>query len=74
MKGIGILLIVWGGIGILMGSVMFGDIGLACMEGAVAAILCGIGFLQAESRFRLLWKNSRPVDASPRHGDDAPQR
>lgn len=45
MKVIGILLIILGIIGILMGMMMFGDIGIACIVGALAALLSGIGFL-----------------------------
>ena len=45
MKVIGIILIVWGAIGILMGLMMFGDIGIACIVGALTAILSGVGFL-----------------------------
>ena len=45
MKVIGIILIIWGAIGLLLGSMMFGDIGLAAIVGAVTAILCGIGFI-----------------------------
>lgn len=45
MKVIGILLIVLGAIGIVMGLMMFGDIGVACIVGALAALLSGIGFL-----------------------------
>lgn len=47
MKVIGILLIIVGVIGILMGLMMFGDIGIACIVGALAALLSGIGFLLA---------------------------
>ena len=47
MKVIGILLIIVGIIGVLMGMVMFGDIGIACMVGAITACLSGIGFLIA---------------------------
>ena len=50
MKAIGIILIVWGGLGLLMGLMMFGDIGLACIVGAVTAILSGIGFLLGSRR------------------------
>lgn len=39
MKGIGIALIVVGTIGCLMGMMMFGDIGIACMVGSVGCIL-----------------------------------
>ena len=44
MKAIGILLIILGVIGIVMGLMMFGDIGIACIVGALAALLSGIGF------------------------------
>ena len=47
MKVIGILLLVVGGIGILLGGMMFGDIGIAAWIGAVTAILSGIGFLKS---------------------------
>ena len=45
MKVIGILLVILGIIGLLMGMLMFGDIGIACMVGALSALLSGIGFL-----------------------------
>lgn len=45
MKVIGILLIIVGVLGILMGMMMFGDIGIACLVGAVTALLSGIGFM-----------------------------
>lgn len=47
MKTIGILLIILGVVGILMGAIMFGDIGIACMVGALSALLSGIGFLSS---------------------------
>lgn len=50
MKAIGIILIVWGVLGIVMGLMMFGDIGLACIVGALAALLSGIGFLLTARR------------------------
>ncbi|WP_197027315.1 hypothetical protein [Oribacterium sp. FC2011] len=43
MKVIAILLILVGVAGIFLGSMMFGDIGLACIVGALAALLSGIG-------------------------------
>jgi uncharacterized protein YacL len=46
---IGIILLIAGGIGMLLGSVMFGDIGVAAMIGAIAAILSGIGFIICSS-------------------------
>lgn len=51
---IGILLIVWGIIGIIMGMMMFGDIGVACIVGAVTALLCGIGFIIANKKVKKL--------------------
>jgi energy-converting hydrogenase Eha subunit C len=45
MKVISILLIVTGVIGVILGSMMFGDIGIAAFIGAITAILSGIGFL-----------------------------
>jgi hypothetical protein len=54
VKAIGILLIILGVVGILMGMVMFGDIGIACIVGALAALLSGIGFLLAARRIREL--------------------
>lgn len=50
MKGIGIVLIILGVIGILMGMVMFGDIGIACIVGALAALFSGIGFMIAAKK------------------------
>lgn len=45
MKVIGIIEIVLGVIGILLGLMMYGDIGIACIVGALAALLSGIGFI-----------------------------
>lgn len=50
MKAIGILLIVLGAIGLIMGLMMFGDIGIACIIGALSALLSGIGFLIASKK------------------------
>lgn len=47
---IGIFLIILGIIGILMGMMMFGDIGIACFVAALTALLSGIGFLLANKR------------------------
>jgi hypothetical protein len=52
MKVFGILLLVIGGIGIVLGGMMFGDIGLAAMIGAVTAIISGIGFLKLEKMLK----------------------
>ena len=51
MKVIGILLIVLGFIGIFMGTMMFGDIGIACIVGALSALLSGIGFIIFGNKF-----------------------
>ncbi|WP_179215954.1 hypothetical protein [Paenibacillus sp. MY03] len=45
MKVIGILLLVLGVIGLLLGGMMFGDIGIAAIIGALTALLSGVGFL-----------------------------
>lgn len=45
VKVIGVLLIVIGILGILMGLMMFGDIGIACMVGALGSLLSGVGFV-----------------------------
>ncbi len=54
MLAIGIILIILGAIGLLMGLMMFGDIGIACMVGALAALLSGIGFLIARGKLKNL--------------------
>jgi len=45
LKVIGIILLVLGGIGLLLGAMMFGDIGIACFVGALSAGISGAGFL-----------------------------
>ena len=52
MKVIGILLILLGVVGIFMGLMMFGDIGIACLVGAVSSLLSGIGFLSIDKKLR----------------------
>ncbi len=54
---IGILLIVLGVIGLAMGMIMFGDIGIACIVGALAALLSGIGFILTNRRIKKINKN-----------------
>lgn len=44
MKTVVILLFVLGGGGILLGAMMFGDIGVAAIIGGLSAILSGVGF------------------------------
>ena len=56
MKVIGILLIILGVIGILMGLNMFGDIGIACIVGALAALLSGIGFIIVSKKMKKSFK------------------
>jgi hypothetical protein len=46
MKAVGILLIAIGAIGVVLGGMMFGDIGIAAWIGAVTAVVAGIGFLK----------------------------
>lgn len=48
MKVIGILLIILGVVGIGLGLLMFGDIGIACIVGALSALLSGIGFVKLD--------------------------
>jgi len=45
MKPCGIILLVIGGLGIIMGSAMWGDIGIAAFIGSAGALVAGIGFL-----------------------------
>lgn len=52
MKLIGILLILLGITGIILGMMMFGDIGIACIVGALSALLSGFGFLSADKRMK----------------------
>jgi small neutral amino acid transporter SnatA (MarC family) len=61
MMVIGIILISWGVIGIVMGMMMFGDIGVACIVGAVTAILCGIGFIMANSKIKRIGQTGSNV-------------
>lgn len=59
MKGLGIALIVIGVLGILMGMMMFGDIGIACLVGAITALLCGVGFCKADKRIKNLERQNK---------------
>jgi len=52
MTAVGILLLILGVIGMLLGSLMIGDIGLAAMIGSAASILSGIGFLLCNRRLK----------------------
>ena len=52
MKAIGILLVILGIIGLLMGMLMIGDIGIACIVGALSALLSGIGFIIVNGKLK----------------------
>jgi len=52
MKAIGIILIVIGAVGIIMGINMIGDIGIAAIVGALAALVSGIGFILADKKMK----------------------
>jgi hypothetical protein len=54
MRVIGILLIILGVIGLIFGMMMFGDIGIACIVGALTALLSGIGFNIAAGKLKKL--------------------
>lgn len=50
MKLIALLLFLLGVVGIIIGSMMFGDIGIAAIIGALGALLSGIGFWRVGNR------------------------
>ncbi len=54
MKIVGILLLIFGVAGIGLGSIMYGDIGIACIVGDLAALLSGIGFLMTSGEIKKL--------------------
>ena len=54
MRLIGILLLIVGVIGIVMGMMMFGDIGIACIVGPITALLSGIGFIITSGKLKKL--------------------
>ncbi|MEK4407008.1 hypothetical protein MKZ26_21795 [Sporosarcina sp. FSL K6-6792] len=59
MKIIGILLLIVGVIGLVLSTMMFGDIGIAAAIGAISAILTGIGFLKLNKQLGLQMKEAR---------------
>ncbi|MCC8046651.1 MAG: hypothetical protein LUF35_05240 [Lachnospiraceae bacterium] len=59
MTVIGILLIILGIAGVGMGSIMFGDIGIACIVGGLAALLSGIGFMNVSGKLKKLQKEQK---------------
>lgn len=54
MRVISILLILIGIAGIGLGSMMFGDIGIACIVGGLSALFSGIGLSMAASQIKNL--------------------
>lgn len=50
MKVIAILLMITGVLGILLGSMMYGDISIAAFIGAVSALFSGIGFFKLSKK------------------------
>ncbi|MGR5869159.1 hypothetical protein ACT7C5_23105 [Bacillus pacificus] len=57
MKAIAIILILIGIFGILMGGMMFGDIGIAAIIGSLAALFSGIGFWKLDSQLKIYLNN-----------------
>jgi len=53
MKIIGILLIVMGVIGILLGGMMFGDIGVTSIVAGIIGLLSGIGFILVNKKLKV---------------------
>lgn len=50
MRVVAIVLISVGTIGILLSTMMFGDIGIAASIGSLASILSGVGFMQVNKK------------------------
>jgi hypothetical protein len=50
MKPIGIILLIVGAIGVVVGCMMYGDIGIAAFIGSAGSILSGIGFLKVNKK------------------------
>ena len=50
----GILLIIWAVIGFALGSMMFGDIGIAAIIGAIGSLIAGIALLTGHGRMKKL--------------------
>jgi len=59
MKTIGILLLIVGVLGLVLSTMMFGDIGIAAAIGAITAILTGIGFVKLNKQLGLQMKETR---------------
>ncbi|MGJ9384295.1 hypothetical protein [Salipaludibacillus sp. CF4.18] len=54
MKIIAIILIIFGVIGLLLSTMMFGDIGIASAIGAITAILSGTGLYLVTKELKLI--------------------
>ena len=48
MRNWGIVLLVWGCIGVGLGHMMFGDIGVACTYAAITSLVVGISFVKTD--------------------------
>ncbi|MBQ0143196.1 MAG: hypothetical protein KBT06_10470 [Prevotellaceae bacterium] len=57
-KVIGILEIIIGIIGIIFGLMMFGDIGIACLVGAIGTLLSGIAFVSVSKAIKNINKEN----------------
>lgn len=53
MKVLSILLVIIGILGLLISSMMFGDIGIAAAIGSITAILTGVGFNIINKKIKL---------------------
>lgn len=54
MSAIGIILIVLGLLGFILGTIMFGDIGITCMLTGAISLFSGIGFKLTSDRIKQL--------------------
>jgi uncharacterized membrane protein len=54
MKVLGIILIIAGSLGLILAGMMFGDIGIAALIGAIPAILSGVGFLMCNKTLKTI--------------------
>lgn len=52
MRVIAVLLILFGVIGLILSTMMFGDIGIAAAIGSVSALLSGIGFIIIDKKLK----------------------
>lgn len=58
MKVLGIILIVFGVIGLMIGGKMFGDIGIAAWLASIISVLTGVGFIKVDKKINELNKNN----------------